>query len=71
MSAGVRCRLLCAWLVVVAVFPFPRPVAADHVVAMEDVHTFGDAAFFGSTDSHVLNAPLVGVVQRRPDAATG
>jgi surface antigen len=61
MRRGCVATLLCASLAL-AVLPFAPPVAADHVAAINDVHDFGDAAFYGSTDSHLLNAPLVGVV---------
>jgi surface antigen len=41
------------------VVPFAPPVGAERAVASNDVRAFGDAGFYGSTDSHLLNAPLV------------
>jgi surface antigen len=53
--------LLLASLLVVTVPAFASPVAAEHVVASDDVQAFGDAGFFGSTDSQLLSAPVVGI----------
>jgi surface antigen len=56
-----RATLLVALVVVLAIASFAPPVGAEAAAAHNDVRTFGDVGFYGSTDSTSLNAPLVGM----------
>jgi surface antigen len=61
-TPSVCARLSVAVVVVLgALFVHLVPVGADTSVRVGDVRNFGDAGFFGTTDSRFLHAPLIGI----------